>query len=163
MIWTETHNGEPVPVQYDLRRDPWRLLVACTLLRRTGGHAVKPVLDALFDRVNASYLAYGAMIEDVEYIIKPCGLQHTKAVAIKSISGRWVRDLESRWRYPTSGEVREWDHVGEYVAQSYEIFVERSIIPYDRVSDHVLADWQTSKNGIYFRQWGTLPPREETT
>lgn len=66
--------------------DPWRLMIMGRLSAQCTDARVNLVCRELFDVVpTAEALAEGD-IEEIERIVKPCGLYHTKAASIKEAS-----------------------------------------------------------------------------
>jgi endonuclease III len=62
--------------------DPWKLLVAARLSAQCTDERVNIVCRPLFEKYPDVESMAQADIEDVEKIIKPCGLYHTKAESI---------------------------------------------------------------------------------
>ena len=74
-----------------VERDPLRLLIAVRLSAQCTDARVNLVTPVLFDRFPTLDALCSAAVEDIEEIVKPCGLYHTKA---KDISGmcQMIRD-----------------------------------------------------------------------
>lgn len=74
-----------------VERDPLRLLIAVRLSAQCTDARVNLVTPVLFEKFPTLDALCAASVEDIEEIIKPCGLFHTKA---KDISGmcRQIRD-----------------------------------------------------------------------
>ena len=62
--------------------DPWRLLVMARLSAQCTDERVNIVSDPLFEKFPTVYDMARAELSDVEEIIRPCGLYHTKAQSI---------------------------------------------------------------------------------
>ncbi len=66
--------------------DPWRLIVAARLSAQCTDERVNTVTPSLFARFpNAESMA-AAPLEELEELIRPCGLHRTKAQSIKAMS-----------------------------------------------------------------------------
>lgn len=160
MHWTEEVAGHHVPIQYDLRENPWRLLVACTLLRRTGGHVVKPVLEELFDRWPEPLDFLTAPVQDVTDVVRPCGLHNVKGAAMLSLTVDLLNFVLDTRRMPNHQEVGNWKHAGGYITWSWAVFIDRSeIVNLDILDsvDHVLGAWARSPLYDYYRLLGYIP------
>ncbi len=76
--------------------DPWRLLVMGRLSAQCTDARVNIVCEELFDRFpTAESMAYGD-IEEIERIVKPCGLYRMKADSIKAASKMLVEDYNGQ-------------------------------------------------------------------
>lgn len=91
--------------------DPWRLLIMARLSAQCTDARVNAVCKRLFARFpNARALAEGE-IEEIEQIIKPCGLYHVKAENIRAASWMLVKEycgtvpdsMEELLRFPGVG------------------------------------------------------------
>ena len=71
-----------------VERDPLRLLIAVRLSAQCTDARVNLVTPVLFDKFPTLDDLCAASVEDIEEIVKPCGLFHTKA---KDISGMCIR------------------------------------------------------------------------
>lgn len=151
MTWTVSWAGHPVPIQYDLRDRPWRLLVACTLLRRARGGVVKETLDEVFDRWPGPLELLTAPVIEVVETLRPCGFQNVRTRAILSLTIDYLQFVLKHRRVPRHFEVAQWRGVGPYITQSYRLFVDRLPMPADLVPvDHVLQCWI---NGPFYDQY----------
>lgn len=84
LILTEKYPESECALKYE--GDPWRLLVMARLSAQCTDARVNIVSVPLFEAFpSAEAMAEGA-IEDIEKIIKPCGLYHSKAKNIKDAS-----------------------------------------------------------------------------
>ncbi len=70
----------------DYSGDPWKLLVAARLSAQCTDERVNIVCVPLFSRFPDVFAMSSAEISEVEEIIKPCGLYHTKANSIVNMS-----------------------------------------------------------------------------
>lgn len=95
--------------------DPWRLLIMGRLSAQCTDARVNIVCKKLFARFpNARSLAEGE-ISEIEEIIKPCGLYHTKAESIRAAS--WMLVKEYAGTVPdTMEELLRFPGVGRKVA-----------------------------------------------
>lgn len=74
-------------------RDAWRLLVAARLSAQCTDERVNIVCVPLFRKYPDVYKMAEADVSEVEEIVKPCGLYHTKAQSIVEASKIIVRDF----------------------------------------------------------------------
>lgn len=72
--------------------DPWRLLVMARLSAQCTDKRVNEVSIPLFERFPTAEDMASARIEDIEEIIRPCGLFHTKAESLKLSSEKLVTE-----------------------------------------------------------------------
>lgn len=77
-------------------RDPWQLLIAARLSAQCTDERVNIVCRPLFERFPDVYSMAEAAVPDVEEIIRPCGLYHTKAESCVAMSAMIVRDFGGR-------------------------------------------------------------------
>lgn len=66
--------------------DPWKLLVAARLSAQCTDERVNIVCVPLFEKYPTADDMAAAKLEDVEEIIRPCGLYHTKAESILAMA-----------------------------------------------------------------------------
>lgn len=132
-------DGPPTPtsrsvfalVQEELRGEPWQLLVASVLLNRCRGRTVRRLLlgdpelgPALFERWPSARKMLQATHEEVALALRPLGLQNRRADTLMALAEGWV-DLEADHGPRVPAElVAELSGVGQYVLDSYRIFVE---------------------------------------
>ena len=67
-------------LEYD--EDPWRLLVMARLSAQCTDERVNIVSGPLFEKYPTVYDMAAAELADVEELVRPCGLYHTKAESI---------------------------------------------------------------------------------
>ncbi|MBR0443226.1 MAG: endonuclease III [Clostridia bacterium] len=67
----------------EYKGEPWRLLVMGRLSAQCTDARVNIVCRELFERFPSPAALAEAPIEEIEYIVRPCGLYHTKARNIK--------------------------------------------------------------------------------
>eukprot|EP00897_Mesotaenium_endlicherianum_P000727 jgi/Mesen1/10655/ME000009S10448 len=119
-------------VQEKLYRDPWRVLVACMLLNKTGGPAMCKVIWDLFDLIPTPEAAIAARTEAIAAVIHSLGLQNKRARMIQRFSREYARD---DWT-----ELTQLHGIGTYAADAHAIFCEgrwREVTP----SDHMLLKY----------------------
>jgi methyl-CpG-binding domain protein 4 len=122
---------EPPPspfglIQETLFRDPWKVLVACLLLNKTTGDAVRRVIWELFQLIPTPEAALAAPLEAIVRIIRPLGLTK-RAGYIQRLSQQY---LHSDWR-----NVRELTGCGKYASDAYALFCSgawRDVAPEDK-------------------------------
>lgn len=73
----------PVPLQH---RDPFTLLVAVLLSAQCTDARVNQITPALFARADTPEAMVGVPVEEIQAIIRPCGLSPRKAAAIAGLS-----------------------------------------------------------------------------
>ena len=76
--------------------DPWRLLIAARLSAQCTDERVNIVCVPLFERYPDARAMAEAEVADVEGIIRPCGLFHTKAESCVAMSKIIADDLNGR-------------------------------------------------------------------
>ena len=103
-------------LQENLLDDPWRMLVACVLLNKTGGETVRRVLPPLFGRWPSAEEMSSARASDIVGYIRECGLQNRKARLL----------IEMSRAYQGKGWIRveELPGIGEYAGDCWRILVE---------------------------------------
>jgi endonuclease-3 len=91
--------------------EPWKLLVMGRLSAQCTDKRVNIVCKELFERYRSARELADAPIEDIEAIIRPCGLYKTKAQSIKDscrmledeFSGVLPDDMDTLLRFPGVG------------------------------------------------------------
>lgn len=91
--------------------DPWRLLVMGRLSAQCTDARVNIVCETLFERFPTYESMADAPIEEIEAIVKPCGLYHTKAANLKDSAimlrdeygGVLPSDMDELLRFPGVG------------------------------------------------------------
>lgn len=141
MNWTGEVDGVYVPIQYDLRRDPWRMLVACMLMNRAGGHQAKEALERLetvkIDDMRLLDMSLLTAMTQLEWACAPCGFQRQRAKRIIQFTLDWhVACNEAEEEQLSAVTVATMHGVGQYALDSYKIFVLEEFV--DAPSDHVL-------------------------
>ncbi len=95
--------------------DPWRLLVAARLSAQCTDERVNIVCVPLFEKFPDVYAFAEAQVSEIEEIIRPCGLYHTKAQSI-SDSAKMVAEKHSGAVPDTMDELLELPGVGRKIA-----------------------------------------------
>ncbi|MBQ8370468.1 MAG: endonuclease III [Clostridia bacterium] len=95
--------------------DPWRLLVAARLSAQCTDERVNIVCVPLFEKFPDVYAFAEAEVAEIEKIIRPCGLYHTKALSIhesaKIVAGKYGGKVPE-----TMEELLELPGVGRKIA-----------------------------------------------
>ena len=73
--------------------DPWKLLVMGRLSAQCTDARVNIVCEELFQRFPTAEAMANGDIEEIERIVKPCGLYHTKADSIREASRMLLTDF----------------------------------------------------------------------
>ena len=79
-------------LEYD--GDPWKLLVMGRLSAQCTDERVNIVCRELFEKFPSAHALASAPLEQIEEIIKPCGLYRMKAKNIKDASARLIGDYD---------------------------------------------------------------------
>ena len=95
--------------------DPWKLLIMGRLSAQCTDARVNIVCRELFAKFPDAYALAEAPYEEIEEIIKPCGLFRVKAQSIKDASIRLVRDYDGALP-DTMEELLKFEGVGRKVA-----------------------------------------------
>ena len=88
--WGGQHGGESEL----LLRESWKLLVMGRLSAQCTDARVNIVCRELFERFPTVYAMADAAVEDIEAIVRPCGLYRTKAKNIKDACRILVEDYD---------------------------------------------------------------------
>lgn len=114
-----------VLLQELLRDEPWKLLVACSMLNLTTNVQVKEIIWEFFRRWPTANACAVADPDEVRELIRPLGLYNRRTKSIielsKAMSGGF------------SGDVMDLPGVGKYASDSYRMFVEGYLV--DDVTD----------------------------
>lgn len=156
MNWTGEVDGVYVPMQYDLRDDPWRMLVACMLMNRAGGLQAKRALADIedLDEELIMHLGLKYTFTTLEAAFMPCGFQHQRAKRVLLFTVDWVRAVFREGGTPSVSAVAEMHGIGPYAIDSYKIFVMHEFV--DAPADHVLSAFVHSELFARFAQHGHL-------
>lgn len=99
--------------------DHWPILVVSLSLKRTRRSQTEPVVQELLDRYPASRDLLRADEDEMADLLRPLGLWRHRTDELQGVA----RLLAAGQRPATKADIVEWDGVGEYVANSYAIFV----------------------------------------
>ncbi|RYF33356.1 MAG: hypothetical protein EOO38_30230, partial [Cytophagaceae bacterium] len=77
-------------IQHDYVDDPWKVLVCCLLLNRTGGQQVRNVIKEFFGKYPTPEAMLAAEHDEVVGVIKPLGLYNRRAKLLKEFSQDYV-------------------------------------------------------------------------
>lgn len=95
--------------------DPWKLLIMGRLSAQCTDERVNIVCRSLFSKFPTSMDMANAPIEEIEEIVKPCGLFRVKAKNIKDASARLVNEYGGQIP-DTMEELLKFEGVGRKVA-----------------------------------------------
>lgn len=99
----------------EYENDPWKLLIMGRLSAQCTDERVNIVCKELFEKFPCADDLANASIEEIEKIIKPCGLFRVKSKNIKDASIRLVRDYGGNLP-DTMDELLKFEGVGRKVA-----------------------------------------------
>jgi len=99
----------------DYEGDPWKLLIMGRLSAQCTDERVNIVCKELFTRFPTAQDLAKAPIDEIEQIVKPCGLFRVKAQNIKDASLRLIRDYDGILP-DTMDELLKFEGVGRKVA-----------------------------------------------
>ena len=111
--WYRSHGDKSLP--WRAARDPWHVLVAVFLLRRTSKSKVVKVYEEFLKRYPSPGALLSAGEDEVRELIRPLGLEHVRARQLKELA----EQIERRFggRVPCSREeLKELPGVGDYAA-----------------------------------------------
>ncbi|WVQ99405.1 hypothetical protein IAU59_006538 [Kwoniella sp. CBS 9459] len=77
-------------IQEKLRYDPWKMLVATSLLNKTSGRAARPVLEILLERWPSAKDLAEASIPDLAQLLYPLGLFNQRAASLVRFSRQYL-------------------------------------------------------------------------
>ncbi len=92
-ILDELYPNPPIPLDH---RDPFTLLIATLLSAQCQDRRVNMVTKNLFARASTPGEMAALPIEELEAIIRPCGLYHTKAKNIRALSKKLLEEFQGR-------------------------------------------------------------------
>lgn len=107
-------------IQEELRDEPWKLLIACSMLNLTNIKQVRPVFQRFIERYPSAASAAQAIEMELADLVRPLGLYNRRARSIIAMSKGWLQ-LGPR---PALAKVAKLKGVGPYALDSYRIFVE---------------------------------------
>ena len=128
-------------VQWQFRKDPWKVLVACVFCNLTKRIQSEPIMHKFFSLYPTPNDAAKANLAEIEELIRPLGLSVRRAKVLKKMSEEYItRD----WSDPI-----ELYGIGKYASDAWHIFCKgdwKSVKP----KDHALVwyhDWLTENIG----------------
>lgn len=102
------------PLQLGMEMDVWSVVVASMLLCRTRRVQAGPALEALLRRWPTPADLARADTEELEQVVRPCGLYRNRARMLQRFS---VRFMGEGWHH-----LQELSGVGKYVADAVGVF-----------------------------------------
>ncbi|WVQ67680.1 uncharacterized protein L199_005884 [Kwoniella botswanensis] len=84
------HIGKIHLIQEKLRYNPWKMLIATSLLNKTSGRAVKPILEELLGRHPTPQGLAEASIPDLAQLLYPLGLYNQRASSLVRFSRQYL-------------------------------------------------------------------------
>lgn len=128
-------------IQHDYARDPYKILVCCLLLNRTGGKQVRAVIKEFF--IAWPHASSLLKADDVELtrVIKSLGFYNRRAKLLKVFAREY---LEKKWEDP-----RELHGIGQYGWEAFEIVINKrtDIVPTDSILRRYL-EWVNQQGGL---------------
>lgn len=103
-------------IQEHLYEDPWKVLVACMLLNKTGGRQMHKVIWDFFEMCPNAETCVSTETEKIGTVIHSLGLQNKRAKTLQRFSQEY---LGTTWT-----NVTQLHGVGEYARDAYAIFCE---------------------------------------
>jgi methyl-CpG-binding domain protein 4 len=123
-------------IQWHVRNEPWRVLVACVFCNLTRRLTAEPLFWEFLARWPTPEAASKADERDIQALIQPLGLSFRRAKTLRLMSEQYLRD---DWNEP-----RELHGIGNYAQSAWDIFVLGKWKEISRPNDHALAwyyDW----------------------
>ncbi|WVW83906.1 hypothetical protein I302_105928 [Kwoniella bestiolae CBS 10118] len=77
-------------IQEKLRFNPWKMLIATSLLNKTSGRAVRPILEELLARYPTPQHLAEASIPDLSQLLYPLGLYNQRASSLVRFSRQYL-------------------------------------------------------------------------
>jgi len=110
------------------------------MLNLTSRVQVRPIIDRLFERFpNAERMA--AAGQDLEEMIRPCGLSERRARLLRMMSADYLRA-----EVLSHGHVQRLAGCGRYAADSFAIFCQGDLTV--RPTDRVLAEYVEGRTHV---------------
>lgn len=136
-------------IQEELYEDPWRLLVACSMLNQTNIKQVRPTIKKFFELFPTAECCAFADEVDIAKCIRALGLYNRRARSLKKMSAMYFMYSS----FGTVHDVSSLPGVGKYTSDSYQIFVKREI-----PGDLVVSDKELKRYVAWAR---TLEEKDE--
>jgi methyl-CpG-binding domain protein 4 len=106
-------------LQEKYRDDPWKVLVVCILMNKTGGDQACPVAARIFERYPDAGSLASEDPEKLHDLLRPLGLWKKRSSTLVRFSKEYAL-----WDFEDPSELHG---IGEYGADSYRIFVEGNL------------------------------------
>jgi len=107
-------------------RDPFWMIVACSLVNLTNWSKAKYAHAELVERYHDPYGLATAPEDELQEILRPLGLWRRRTKSLYALAGRWLKDGPPR----SARDVLDLPGCGQYAADSWAIFVDGSLDVY---------------------------------
>lgn len=149
-------------LEYD---DAWKLLVSVRLAAQCTDARVNVVVQELFAKYRTPAELAGASVEDIERIVKPCGLGHSKAKDISACmkmlcekyEGKVPRDFEALLALPGVGRKSANLIMGDVFGEPAIVTDTHCIRLVNRMG---LVDGIKDPKKVEMELWKLIPPQE---
>lgn len=149
-------------LEYD---DAWKLLVSVRLAAQCTDARVNVVVQELFAKYKTPAELAGASVEDLERIVKPCGLGHSKAKDISACmkmlcekyEGKVPRDFEALLSLPGVGRKSANLIMGDVFGEPAIVTDTHCIRLVNRMG---LVDGIKDPKKVEMELWKLIPPQE---
>lgn len=149
-------------LEYD---DAWKLLVSVRLAAQCRDARVNVVVQELFAKYKTPAELAGASVEDIERIVKPCGLGHSKAKDISACmkmlcekyDGKVPRDFEALLSLPGVGRKSANLIMGDVFGEPAIVTDTHCIRLVNRMG---LVDGIKDPKKVEMELWKLIPPQE---
>ena len=149
-------------LEYD---DAWKLLVSVRLAAQCTDARVNVVVQELFAKYKTPAELAGASVEDIERIVKPCGLGHSKAKDISACmkmlcekyEGTVPRDFEALLSLPGVGRKSANLIMGDVFGEPAIVTDTHCIRLVNRMG---LVDGIKDPKKVEMELWKLIPPQE---
>lgn len=149
-------------LEYD---DAWKLLVSVRLAAQCTDARVNVVVQELFAKYKTPAELAGASVEDIERIVKPCGLGHSKAKDISACmkmlcekyEGKVPRDFEALLALPGVGRKSANLIMGDVFGEPAIVTDTHCIRLVNRMG---LVDGIKDPKKVEMELWKLIPPQE---
>ncbi len=149
-------------LEYD---DAWKLLVSVRLAAQCTDARVNVVVQELFAKYKTPAELAGASVEDIERIVKPCGLGHSKAKDISACmkmlcekyEGKVPRDFEALLSLPGVGRKSANLIMGDVFGEPAIVTDTHCIRLVNRMG---LVDGIKDPKKVEMELWKLIPPQE---
>ena len=149
-------------LEYD---DAWKLLVSVRLAAQCTDARVNVVVQELFAKYKTPAELAGASVEDIERIVKPCGLGHSKAKDISACmqmlsekyDGKVPRDFEALLSLPGVGRKSANLIMGDVFGEPAIVTDTHCIRLVNRMG---LVDGIKDPKKVEMELWKLIPPQE---